>query len=161
MPTRPSCGYAPLQRFTVGLRIALLVRRSRFAYRGSRRDTRSHGIPSDQPVARPKPCNSSPAVAPTAGFNPNTARQLVRASTTPRGDFSVLPPPREVISACLVHPEGRPKRFSCRPERQPEGAPALQRFHESVPELPRRATETCVHDPEGLLQRDSTAPKGR
>jgi hypothetical protein len=38
------------------------------------------GIPTDQPVAQPKPCDSSHAVAPTSGFNPTRPAGTSRCS---------------------------------------------------------------------------------
>jgi hypothetical protein len=48
------------------------------------RKSRAVRFSVDQPVARPKPCDSSHAVAPTAGFNPTRPANAL-SSTTPKG----------------------------------------------------------------------------
>jgi hypothetical protein len=72
--------------------IALLVRRSRGAHRRLRK-SRAVRYSSDLPVDRPKPHDSSHAVAPTTGSNP-TRPANSRPPSHPEGPPGALPPRR-------------------------------------------------------------------
>jgi hypothetical protein len=81
------------------------------------------GIPTDQPVALPKHCDSSPVVAPTTGYNPTwPANDLPTAF--PRQGLHCVPPKgfalHSLARVCIAFPR---KGSLCFPRRSPHCVP--------------------------------------